>query len=102
MVWLESLNIKTTRSSKKLELNKIGRLRMLDKIGSSVYKLALPPSMAIYNTFHISLLEPSQENKFPSQIKEPPPTSRIEEKDEYERDEMSNSRLNYNKLQYRA
>jgi len=58
--------------------------------------------MAIHNTFHISLLEPYQDNRFPSQIKEPPPPIQIEGEDEYELDEIIHSRLHYHKLQYRA
>jgi len=102
MVWLLPRNIKTTRLSKKLDYKKIGPLKILAKIGTSAYKLALPPSMAIHNTFHISVLEPYQDNQFPSQIKEPPPPMQIEEVDEYELDKIINSRLHYNKLQYRA
>jgi hypothetical protein len=102
MVWLLPRNIKTTRPSKKLDYKKIGPFKILAKIGTSAYKLALPPSMAIHNTFHISLLEPYQDNRFPSQIKEPPPPIQIEGEDEYELDEIIDSRLHYNKLQYRA
>jgi len=54
--------------------------------------------MAIDNTFHISLLEPYQDHRFPSQIKEPPPPIQIEGEDEYELDEIIDSRLHYNKL----
>jgi len=58
--------------------------------------------MAIQNTFHISILEPYQDNRFPSQVKEPPPPIPIEGEDEYKLDESIDSRLQYNKLQYRA
>jgi len=102
MVWLLPRNIKTTRPSKKLDYKKIGPFKILAKTGTSAYKLALPASMAIYNTFHVSLLEPFQANRFPSQIKEPPPPIQIEGGDEYELDEIIDSRLHYNKLQYRA
>jgi len=102
IVWLLPRNIKTTRPSKKLDYKKIGQVKILAKIGTSAYKLALPPSMAIQNTFHISLLEPYQDNRFPSQIKEPPPPIQIKGDDEYEGDEIIDSRLHYNKLQYRA
>jgi len=71
-------------------------------MGTSAYKLALPPSMAIHNTFNISLLEPYQDHRFPSQIKERPPPIQIEGEDEYELDEITDSRLHYKKLQYRA
>jgi len=102
MVSLLPCNNKTTRPSKKLDYNKIGPIKILAKIRTSAYKLALPPSMAIHNTFHISLLEPYHDNRFPSQIKEPPPPIQIEGEDEYELDEIIDYRLPYKKLQYRA
>jgi len=58
--------------------------------------------MAIDNAFHISVLEPYRDNRFPSQIKEPPPPIQREGEDEYEQDEIIDSRLHYNQLQYRA
>jgi len=82
MVWSLPRNIKTTRLLKKLDYKKIGQFKILAKIGTSAYKLDLPPSMAIHNTFHISLLEPYRDNRFPSQIKEPPPPIQIEGVDE--------------------
>jgi len=54
--------MKTTRPSKKLDYKKIGPFKMLANVGTSAYKLALPHSLGIHNTFHISLLEPYQEN----------------------------------------
>jgi len=102
LVWLLLRNIKSTRPSKKLDYKKIVGFKILAKIGTSAYKLALPPSMAIHNTFHISLLEPYQEHRFPTQIKEPPPPIPIEGEGEYELHDIINWRLPYNKLQYRA
>jgi len=95
-------NIKTTRPAKKLDYKKIRLFKILAKIGTSAYKLALPLAIAIHNTFHISLLEVYQDNRFPSQIKEPPPPIQIEGEDEYQLNEMIDSRLHYHKLQYRA
>jgi len=101
MVWLLPRNIKTTRPSKKLDYKKIGPFKILAKIATSAYKLVLPPSMAIHNTFHISLPERYQDNQFPSQINEPPPPIQIKGEDEDELDEIIDSRHHYNKLQYR-
>jgi len=99
MVWLLPHNIKTTRRSKKMDYKKMGPFKILAKIRTTAYKLALPPSMAIHNTLDISLLEPYQDNRFPSQIKEPPPPIQIEGEDEYELDEIIDPRLHYNMLQ---
>ena len=52
------------------------------KIGTSAYTLTLPPSLAIHNTFHISLLEPYQDNQFPSHDKEPTCPIQTEGEDE--------------------
>jgi len=102
MVWLLPRNIKTTRPGKKVDYKKIGPFKILAKIGTSAYKLALILSMAIHSTFHISPLKPYQDNRFPSQIKEPPSPIQIEGEKVYERTEIINSRLHYNKLRYRA
>jgi len=67
MVWLLPRNIRTTRPCKKLDYKKIGSFKILAKIGGSAFKLNLPPSMRIHNTFHLSLLELYHDDKFPSQ-----------------------------------
>ena len=102
LVWLLPRNIHTTQPSKKLDWKKIGPFKITAKIGSNAYKFDLPPSMRIHNTFHISLLEPYEDNKFPSQIQELPPPIQIEGENEYELDKIIDSRFHYNKLQYRA
>ena len=101
-MWILPRNIHTTRPSKKLDWKKIGRLKITAKIGSIAYKLDLPPSIRIHNTFHISLLEPYEENKFPSQFQEPPTSIQIKGEEEYELEVIVHSRLDYNKLQYLA
>jgi len=101
-VWLLPRNFRTTRPCKKLDYKKIGPFKILAKIGTSAYKLDLPASMRIHNTFHISLLELYNDNKLPSQRSEPPPPIIIEGEPEYELEEIVDSRLHYNRLQYRA
>ena len=87
---------------KKTALQENWTIQNLGKIGTSPYKLALPCSMAIHNTFHISLLKPYQDNPFSSEMKEPPSSIQIEGEDKYKLDEIIHSRLHYKKLQYRA
>jgi len=102
MVWLLPENIRTTRPCKKLDYKKIGPFKILAKIGGSAYKLDLPRSMRIHNTFHISLLELYNDDKLPSQKTQPPPPIIIEGEPEYELEQIVDSRLHYGKLQYRA
>jgi len=101
-VWLLPRNIRTTRPCKKLDYKKIGPFKILARIGESAYKLDLPPSMRIHNTFHISLLEPYHDDRFSSQRAQPPPPIMIEGEPEYELEQIINSRLQYGKLQDQA
>jgi len=101
MVWLLPRNLRTTRPCKKLDYKKIGPFKILAKIGESAYKLDLPPTMRIHNTFHISLLELHHDDKFSSQRTQPPPPIIIEGEPEYELEQIIDSRLHYGKLQYR-
>ena len=93
MVWFLPHNVKTTRQSKKLDCKKMEPFKIIKKVGTSSYKLDLPASMTIHNTFHLSLLEPGEDNKFPSQIQTPPPPSEIDGEPEYELQEIIDSRL---------
>ena len=102
MVWFIPRNVKTTRPSKKLDYKKLGPFKIINKVGTSSYKLDLPTSMRIHNTFHLSLIELYKDNKFPSQIQTPPPPIEIEEEPEYDLEEIMDYRLYRNKLQYRA
>jgi len=102
MVWLLPRNIGTTRGCKKLDYKKIGPFKILARIGESAYKLDLPPSIRIHNTFHISLLELYHDDKFSSQRPQPPPPIIVEGESEYELEQIIDSRLHYGKLQYRA
>ena len=93
LVWFLPRNVKTTRPSKKLEHKKMGPFRIIKNVGTSSYKLDLPASITIHNTFHISLLEPYEDNKFPSEIQTPPPPIEIRGEPEYELKEIIDSCL---------
>jgi len=58
--------------------------------------------MAIHNIFHISILKSYQNSRLSSQIKAQPPPSRIAVEDEDELDQIIDSQLYFNRLQYRA
>jgi len=99
IVWLLPRNIKTTRPSKKLYQMKIRPFNILVKIGTSAYKLTLPLSIPIHHTFHISVLEPYQENRFPSHLKGDPLLFMCKEKvnmDKTKSASLNSTATNYN------
>ena len=101
-MWFLPCNVKTTRPSKKLDYKKIEPFKIIKKVGTSSYKLDLPASMTIHNTFHISLLKPYEDNKFPTQIQTTDPPIEIDGEPEYELEEIIDSCLHRSNLQYRA
>ena len=57
LVMLSTKNLKQKRPSKKLSHKFVGPFRVEDKIGAQAYRLTLPNTYRIHNTFHVSLLE---------------------------------------------
>ena len=58
LVLLSTRNLKQKRPSKKMSHKFAGPFRVEDKIGAQAYRLTLPNTYRIHNTFHVSLLEP--------------------------------------------
>ena len=102
MVWLSRRNITTTRPSTKLDFKRLGPYKILDVIGESkmAFKLDLPHSMKIHPVFHASLLDPHHANTIPGRIQPPPPPVTVEDALEYEVEEILDSRVRNNKLEY--
>jgi hypothetical protein len=102
MVWLSRRNITTTRPSTKLDFKRLGPYKILDVIGESkmAFKLDLPRSMKIHPVFHASLLDPHHVNTIPGRIQPPPPPVTVEDALEYEVEEILDSRIRNNKLEY--
>ena len=99
-VWLSAKNIKTTRSSKKLDYKRIGPYRILKKINKNAYKLDLPATMRIHNVFHVSLLDKYREPVEGQKPPEPAPIVVGEDDEEWEVERILDSRRRHRKLQY--
>src|SRR6201985_2840434 len=74
-VWLESKNLKTMHPTTKLRALRYGPFEVTEVIGSTTYRLKLPPQWKIHNAFHASLLTPYKATKehgesFPQQLPE--------------------------------
>jgi hypothetical protein len=82
-VLLDSRNLKTKRSSRKLDHKMYGPYRILKNIGSHAARLQLPKTMKCHNVFHVSLLEPYRASTIPGRHQEPPPPVIVEGEEEY-------------------
>jgi hypothetical protein len=102
MVWLSRKNISTTRPSRKLDFRRLGPYKIIKCIGESqlAFKLELPPTMRIHPVFHGSLLSPYHPNIIPGRTQPPPPPVEIEGQQEYEVEEVLDSKILRNKLKY--
>ena len=100
LVWLLRRNISTTRPSSKLDVRRLGPFPVIGQVGSSAYRLTLPPSMHIHPVFHVSLLEPHVPNTLPGRVVEPPPPVQVDGFPEFEVHSILDSRFRRRKLEY--
>jgi hypothetical protein len=99
-VWLLRRNIKTKRPCDKLDYRRLGPFFIQKKINLVAYRLELSATMKVHPVFHVSLLEPYRESTFPGRVQSPPPSVEIENHEEYEVDEILDSRRRWGKLEY--
>lgn len=101
LVWLDTRNIKTKRSMKKLDHKRLGPYPITEIVSTHARRLGLPLSLKkIHNIFHVSLLEPHQANPFPGRKEAPPPPVEIDDDLQYEIDEIVDSRVLRGRLYY--
>jgi hypothetical protein len=101
-VYLEATNIKTYRPSKKLDDKRFGPFKVIEKVGRASYKLDLPEHWpAVYPVFNESYLSPFRKSQYRNQQKPPaPPPVEIEGEQEYNVEEIRDSRKRRGKVQY--
>ena len=72
-VWLNARDIATSRPSRKLDHKLLGPFKITEKISDLAYRLDLPPTMDINNTFHVSRFEPYKQGHPNQPQQEAPP-----------------------------
>ena len=99
--WLLRRHVATTRPSSKLDVRRLGIFPILEQIGSSAFRLELPPSMHIHPVFHVSLLEPHVANTFPGRVVDPLLPLQVDGFPEFEVDFLLDSKFRRLKLFYK-
>jgi hypothetical protein len=97
-VWFQWQNIKITQLSKKLDYQKLGLFTIVKQINIVAFQLKLPNSMKIHSMFHVSLLEPYHVTTILGKTHKPPPPIIINGEQEYEVEEILNSRISHFQL----
>ncbi len=90
-MFLNERNIVTARSFKKLDDKMLGSFINLDLVDSS-YKLKLSESMRVHDVFHSDLLRSAVDDLLPDQKNEFSDSIVINDEDEWEIDDILNSR----------
>jgi len=91
-IWLEGKNLRMSHPTTKLRPRRFGPFKITEVLGSTTYRLDLPPTWKIHNTFHNALLSPYQETKeHGANFMEPPPDL-IEGEPEYKVEKILGAR----------
>jgi hypothetical protein len=101
MMWLFIKNIKTKRSSRKLNHKSI-ELYKITNVLKDVCQLNLSISMKIHNIFHTFLLRKTAIDSLIDQIQLSSLSITVNDEKKYEIDDVLDSRYHYEKLQYRV
>jgi hypothetical protein len=75
-----------------LDYKRLGPFKIAKLVGLMACQLELPPQFKIHNVFHVSLLEPYHENQIPECHREPPTPVEIEGQEEFEVQEVLDSK----------
>uniref|UniRef100_A0A8C5PTG3 Uncharacterized protein n=1 Tax=Leptobrachium leishanense TaxID=445787 RepID=A0A8C5PTG3_9ANUR len=100
LVWLSSKHVTLNCPSRKLGPRFLGPFPIDRVVSSSAVRLRLPVEYKVHPVFHVSLLHPSNPDPFPGRTpSRPGPVVAVSE-DEYEVQEILDSRFRRRRLEY--
>ena len=94
-VWLDKKNLKTQYPSAKLAPKRLGPYKILEKVGSTSYRLDIPDSWKIHDVFHGSLLKTYVENEEHGPNYTRPDAELVDEEEEYEVEVIIDSKIDH-------
>jgi len=100
LVWVDGRNWQTGRPSQKLDNKHHGLYRVIQTIGTYAYEPNIPATIQKHRTFPVSLLHAAAEDLLPGQVTPPPLPVIIEGEEEWEVEEILDSRRMRGRLQY--
>jgi hypothetical protein len=83
-----------------LDYKRLGPFKIAKLVGLVACRLELPTQLKIHDVFHVSLLEPYHETHIPDYHREPPALVEIEGQEEFEVQEVLDSKRTCGKLMY--
>jgi len=99
MVWLSTKNLNVDRPSRKLTEHQLGLYEIVKIISSNAVKLKLPASFKIHNIINVSRIRPYHPPVAGQSIIPPEPVT-VEGTPGYEVEEIMDSRLKHDKLEF--
>ena len=100
MVLVSTRNMKTNRPTKKLDYTRISPFKIKEIINKVSYRVDLPSKYKIHPVFHASLLELYHKDNSRKRTPPPPTPIIVDAQQEWIVEEILDSRIFYNKLQY--
>ncbi|XP_041437915.1 uncharacterized protein LOC121399951 [Xenopus laevis] len=100
LVWLSTVYLKLSCPSGKLGQRFLGPFPIIRQINSVAFQLKLPASWHIHPVFHTALLKPASTFRFPGRTAPPPLPVVVDGQEEFEVEEILDSRLRGKRLQY--
>jgi len=100
LVWVDGWNWRTARPSRKLENKHHGPYHIARTIGMHAYELDMLATIQKHRTFPVSLLHAAADDPLHGQVVPPPLPVIIEGEEEWEVEEILDSRRTRGRLQY--
>ena len=99
-MWLEGRNLKQSLPNPKFAAKREGPFTIIDVLSPITYKLRLPQSWKIHNTFHTSLLSPYHENEIHGRNFPSSPPDLIDNEEHYEIEQIIRHKGTPSRRQY--